>query len=362
MIKIKQIAIIIAFIVCHNTHAFSDSASSTSVMDFNGDPPSRENKLLFGGMWTIFADGLIDLGAGQRLQRYIDDNNIPNGSTIVLNSIGGSLIGGIELGKTIRTHSLNTHIGTKGNKIIIGGKCYSACAFAFIGGKFRYATKGSVYGVHRFHKFDNNANSDDAQIVSAALVQYIRDMGVDPALFEQMVLAGKNQINIIQEQDQEKLNIVNNGREKTVWELMNLPDGTVYLAGRRETWRGKELLVFSCMPDKDKKRKGMVFAAGVFGGKMADAIGTRASSIVINDIKYRLDKYDAIGEGARIENGMVWKEFSLPAEMLPLIMRAKTIGILFQTAYDAPSFAGFMDMDTEGGIEKLSNILRGCER
>jgi hypothetical protein len=59
------------------------------------------------------------------------------------------------------------------------------------------AGKTSRYGVHRFSSTTGNHDSDTAQIVSASMVQYIREMEVDTALFDAMTLVGKNEIKIL---------------------------------------------------------------------------------------------------------------------------------------------------------------------
>jgi hypothetical protein len=166
---------------------------SLEQMQFRGRPPQQPVEI-FGNAWFIFADGVIDADAPARLKRFIQENHVPRKSIIVLNSPGGSLIGGIKLGRAIRDAGLLTDVGRnigETEKMLVAGECYSACTLAFLGGEFRSIEKDSTYGVHRFFfTTKGDQDTDAAQILSASIVQYIRDMDVDPELFNDMTAAG----------------------------------------------------------------------------------------------------------------------------------------------------------------------------
>lgn len=53
--------------------------------------------------------------------------------TVYLNSIGGNLLEGVELGRQFKLRSISTHVAQD-------SICLSACSFAFLGGTFKYAT------------------------------------------------------------------------------------------------------------------------------------------------------------------------------------------------------------------------------
>src|SRR5712691_8042495 len=158
-------------------------------MQFHGRPPLEPIEI-FGNAWRIYASGVIDADAAARLKTYIDENKILARSSLVLHSPGGSLIGGMKLGQTIRDAGLHTHVGQDSgdpHKSMQPGQCYSACTLAFVGGKFRWIDSASMYGVHRFNFTAKiSQDIDVTQILSASIVQYIRDMGVDPYLFSEM--------------------------------------------------------------------------------------------------------------------------------------------------------------------------------
>jgi hypothetical protein len=90
--------------------------------------------------------GEIDVNAGERFAAFLAANNIPFGSDLYLHSQGGSLIGGMSLGRVIREHILTTHVGQKGElkdefQHIEDGVCMSACAIAFLGGEYRFCER-----------------------------------------------------------------------------------------------------------------------------------------------------------------------------------------------------------------------------
>jgi hypothetical protein len=171
---------------------------------------------IMGTAWTIFGDGVIDEGTTDRLQIFLTSHKVPYSSSINLNSDGGSLAEGIKLGRLIRQSQLFTYVGRSGDKIydIKSGECYSACALAFLGGVFRFNHKGSLYGVHRFYSSPTTETitSDNAQIISAAIIEYIQTMGVNPSLFTFMTQAGSNEIKLLSDKEQLHLNVVDRRR------------------------------------------------------------------------------------------------------------------------------------------------------
>jgi hypothetical protein len=113
--------------------------------------------------------------------------------TVRLNSNGGNLMAGLRLGEAIRAHKLNTEVARTvdnsfGKQETAQGGCYSACAYAFLGGVNRIARPGSL----GFHQFVNHHASVDetlkandgqsAQKMMGWLVIYLQKMSVDPTL------------------------------------------------------------------------------------------------------------------------------------------------------------------------------------
>ena len=96
------------------------------------------------GCEWVAAQGEITEDTPAVFSAYIRDFGNPH--LIVLNSDGGNLLAGIELGRMIRAAGANTAIGETRSlsgdlshlEETIPGVCASACAFAFIGGVERW--------------------------------------------------------------------------------------------------------------------------------------------------------------------------------------------------------------------------------
>ena len=95
---------------------------------------------------------------------------------------------------------------------------------------------------------------DTAQILSAAIVGYIQEMGIIPSLFKLMTEAGSDEIRLLSDKEQISLGVVNNGEGPTTWTIES-QDGRVHLQGERQTWRGLNRFLIVCLA---KKRMGLM--------------------------------------------------------------------------------------------------------
>ncbi|MDA9512077.1 hypothetical protein XI04_03185 [Bradyrhizobium sp. CCBAU 11430] len=208
-------------------------------MTIEGYPPDLPVQIA-GSAWFLFLDGRIDADTPQLIERYIEQNSVPYGSHVIINSPGGNLFAGMELGRLFRKHGFTIDIGKKvlaSKKRFdteVGG-CYSSCAVAYLGGQFRYLTAGSHYGVHRFaFTKQSSADADIAQVASAEITTYIRSMDVDVELFKLSSAAAPSDMNELDRVTLERLNVVNNGVTRPVWTVESA-QGKLYLKGERST-------------------------------------------------------------------------------------------------------------------------------
>jgi hypothetical protein len=100
---------------------------------------------------------------------------------ITFNSDGGNVVTAIKYGRIIRHLGLSTMQLRSGN-------CASACALAFLGGVERFAEAGSI-GVHQASFTDNVVIGGHyavaaVQSLTAEILHYLQDMGVDSALLQ----------------------------------------------------------------------------------------------------------------------------------------------------------------------------------
>ena len=140
------------------------------------------------GCEWVAAQGDITDETPTAFQNFIAENGTPY--LIVLNSPGGNLVAGIQLGQMIRDTGATTEIGEtvpetdqgleKWRKIL-PGICASACAYSFIGGVERFVDREGKLGVHQFYSTDDSSiDSKTVQsLVGLTLLHTLR-MGVDP--------------------------------------------------------------------------------------------------------------------------------------------------------------------------------------
>jgi hypothetical protein len=317
-----------------------------------------------GKLWAIYGEGIIDRGATARLRDFLMTNNVPHRSQLILNSDGGSLSEAMRLGEFIRKYGLITEIGTKGNGSYDRkpGGCYSACTLAFLGGKYRFISPGSTYGVHRFYSRSNDLDADDAQIVSGSVVKYIRDMGVDPALFTLMTEAGPAEIIRVEPDLLIQLNIVNNGVGPTAWSIETLPsmDG-MYLKGVRDTWRGTTKFIIYCNSRTPTPGTLMVFFNGEgWGRKIVNTF--TAHVLFIDDNVIPITALLTEKPDLNPNTDEVFAMYSLTEDLLKNIAVAKAVGVGILPSANSRMFMGFISMPFADGARKLPGFLRACRQ
>ena len=150
---------------------------------------------------VVVADGTITADTPAHFQSFLDTQPFDGFNFLIhLNSPGGNLYGGIELGRMIRSQGLGTDIRwyeprqagqdwyQPGFEQQGPGQCFSACALAFLGGEIREISEGAVIGFHQFSGGFGDAEETQigTQIVAGQVLDYITSMGATPSLFTRM--------------------------------------------------------------------------------------------------------------------------------------------------------------------------------
>lgn len=174
---------------------------------FIGSAPMSAMEMTFDIIYRnhtniVVADGEITSDTPRRFQEFLDKEPFDGFVfEIHLNSPGGNLYAGIELGKMIRDQKLSSNIwqyeprkaGEEfySPEVSGPGGCYSACALAFLGGEVRAVSEGSTIGFHQFSGSTGTAASAEAnaQLASGDVLDYIIRMGASPSLFKRMTEA-----------------------------------------------------------------------------------------------------------------------------------------------------------------------------
>lgn len=125
---------------------------------------------------TVYATGMIEGSSAKKLHDFLTRYSVPSGALIDLDSPGGSLLGGIELGRAIRSAGMRTSVGMK--QPASERLCASACAYAFLGGVDRIVHPESGYGIHKFYGAVSPSDAMDlTQDIVADLLDYTSLMG-----------------------------------------------------------------------------------------------------------------------------------------------------------------------------------------
>ncbi|MER8960995.1 MULTISPECIES: hypothetical protein [unclassified Mesorhizobium] len=124
---------------------------------------------------------------------------------VTFQSPGGNIQKAMELGRLIRRLRLST-------AQFRAVECASACSLAFLGGVVRFAEPGSI-GVHRSSfSGDIPVNSKDAvsgiQQMTADIITYMIEMGVDPALLQLSLQYDSDDIRYLSRSEMAKYKVV----------------------------------------------------------------------------------------------------------------------------------------------------------
>ena len=177
--------VIVALIFALALTATGPSASTAAPMTFKRAAAGATAPV---GEW-IAAEGEITDQTAEDFKAFLARERIRtdpagNGLVVYLNSPGGSVRGGVRLGVVIRAAGFDTRVArTVSNKddarydVEAPGRCYSACALAFLGGRSRDAATRTL-GILQT---DLAGASGDPRTAETArlLAGYVARMGVD---------------------------------------------------------------------------------------------------------------------------------------------------------------------------------------
>jgi hypothetical protein len=345
---------------------FVFSAAHAAPMTVRAEKPDFVKLLNQNTAWNIFLDGDIDPATPKLVSDALARTG-NDGADVYINSAGGNLLAGMKIGTLIRRAGANTYIGTlvpdptfnfagkTGVKAVPGG-CYSACTLAFLGGVYRYSIRGSQFGVHRFYTQSSPTDQDldTAQIISAAINTYIREMGVDPRLFDLMVDSGKDGIRLLNPTELTSLNVVNNGRRPPQWSI-EVVDGGQYLRGVQDSVYGQGKAVFLC-------GKGQMLFQSFYqiGPEKAASVaaGGWYHSLLIDGKTFPL----AAPEFAKASGNEISTIFSLSRAQALAVASARQFGHAMQLGRDAPTFVGYQIDIPSNSTAKVGTFIRNCFR
>lgn len=340
----------LAFVGCCLPLVAAAASSDADRLRIRAIAPDEATQFIRGEHWTIYLDGTIDAGAGERLARVIREKNIAAAS-VTLNSRGGDLAAGMGLGRVIRAAGFSTDVGRETAEPLASapGVCFSACAFAYAGGGWRYLDEESKIGVHRVHR--EVARDDDlaaGQSVSGVITRYFSDMGVSTELFALMAQVPSEDIRLLAPAEARRLRLVNDGRGVPEWSI-EASDAGFYLRGAQDTDSGPGKVVLGCVGT------GWVLM-GFYSVTNAEEIAAGAvrASVRVDDGFVSLPSKDFYAK-----NGDVVGMADLAPTTVARLRRAQAIGF----AFHSPNPEIFWGFAVEVGEfrEKLERYFSACQ-
>ena len=148
---------------------------------------------------VVAARGEIGDNTAEALLDFLGEN-LQSGAVrgiLLLDSPGGKVMASMELGQTLRRLGMAVIVArptadTERTGSLAGGRCYSACVYALMGGRKRVIPLQSRIGVHRMFAYSTSFNVarlsferardvDDGEMLGA-LSRYSEKMGVSSNL------------------------------------------------------------------------------------------------------------------------------------------------------------------------------------
>jgi len=313
------------------------------------------------GVPSVYLDGTIDTEAPRRFAQLVSEGRIPLGSNVFLNSPGGDLEAGLQLGRLFRASQLQTWVAVQAGADGAQASpafCASACAYAYLGGKYRIAPSSNEhFGVHQFYMAGSSTGDvSTIEQASADIVQFLRDMGIDPGLFSVATAAAPSQVNWLSGEDMLKYGLSNNG-VLPMDVSYKLIKGTPYLLLDQDSHDGEHKITLVCA--------GGAVAIGALylvGHERAqEIVSTGAASYLEIDQKPMLPvQASAVGGPpiASAENRAVAFYREVNVSVLGDLLSAQSIGAYINDK-NGRLRTGFT-MNLSGAQEKLHDLYDNC--
>lgn len=234
----------------------------------------------------ISAQGEITAETPAALEKFLASSTIWKDQRIVINSPGGSVLAGIQLGAIIRKHELQTAVARSVKKAgafssLEPGDCASACVLAFAGGVERSVVAPSRIGVHQMsidHKslYKAGVVSVDtldlsfaaSQILVGLTVSHFIAMGIDPSIVQMMTTKAPSEIRWLSEAELASTKIRYDPKAFHDWAIEPFKAGIVAFT---KSLDGARQLTLSCSNGKMKFR--LAASGGAYAMNFVSSVG-----------------------------------------------------------------------------------------
>lgn len=306
----------------------------------------------------ITMSGEIRPGDAERVAQRLGALQFGPGSVahVVLNSPGGSLVDGMEIGRIVASlpTTVTTDVGAGETR---AADCASACVFIFMGGHYRSLRQGSRLGVHQFYPTDDNGMTGAegvsvGQVLSAEIVDYMTEMRVNPTFFNLMTQPMPEEILWVSAEDLDRYGVTTGAIRDQRMEYRNA-DGFFYLTLWQHGFYGENKLLLSC-----NDHGSLAFIAYL------EPPDLRVVETQPHDLKVTLDgAVEAPAMWDLIGTDETWAValFTLTPEQMTRLGQAQSFGARMIPGSDPTLFFGFDYRIGEDGAQ-IRDMIDGCAR
>lgn len=244
--------LIIFLAICIPSIAFAQQ-DYTGPMRFSTFWPCSGNGSYCG--IRILAEGTIQPDTGKKLELFLRDrkqhkHELPPTPTIVFSSLGGSVLGGMALGRVIRKNRLDAELEKSYSQVadddhardeILVDKavCASACIIAFSGGVTRTIQPGTHMGIHQFSGSQGSIGDSATQITVVLLADYFKEMGIKRAMLDKASLTPSTSIYWVSDSEAKRYKLDNTSPHLSPWKVSATAEGDAFLEVLQEISFGR---------------------------------------------------------------------------------------------------------------------------
>lgn len=203
----------------------------------------------------ILAEGTIQPDTGKKFEFFLRNrkqhkHELPPQPTIVFNSPGGSVLGGIELGRIIRRNRLDVELADSYSQVVDGDStrveilvekavCASACVIAFSGGMTRTVQPDAHMGIHQFSGSQGNIGDGATQVAVVFLAAYLEEMGINRAMLDKASLTPSASIYWVSDSEAKRFRLDNTSPYLSPWKISATAEGNAVLEILQEVSFGR---------------------------------------------------------------------------------------------------------------------------
>ena len=196
---------------------------------------------------AIEMSGDIENGDFDTLKRVIEPNISVNTGfrLIALNSNGGDVLTAMRIGRYIRQHDFDTHVGAKNNNRT---RCLSSCVFIFAAGLNRSASDN--IGIHRpfgarTGSVQKNTAINNYKKLKEDIFEYFDEMNISRNIPEKMMIIPPNEIKMLSMEESVELGLI--GKDPVAQEMDDSSNAKRFGLSRVEYLGRRKRALENCM-------------------------------------------------------------------------------------------------------------------